>query len=336
MPKKLTNDEFILKAKLIHGDKYNYSLTEYTGIYNKIKIICKKHGIFEQVSNDHLCGCGCKKCLSEINEKNHSKTQAEFINISNQTHSKKYNYCLSEYKNNKTKIKIICPTHGIFEQRADTHMHGADCPKCRNPYKNKTKELFNNFIKISNEIHLNKYDYSLVDYQFAHKKITIVCPEHGEFKQTPNAHKKGAGCPLCKESHGERKIRTILKKSNISFTKQKTFNECRKTNVLPFDFYLGDFNTCIEFHGIQHFSPESYFGGEKKLKLRLQNDYIKESFCKKRNIPLLIFFLKHSKSKNHLFVDVYDNAPAEIINMFLKNSAYKYSMNEYEKFKKSF
>ena len=62
MPKKLTTEEFIEKAKQIHGDKYDYSLTEYKSNKKKVKIICPIHGVFEQRPLNHLQGCGCIKC----------------------------------------------------------------------------------------------------------------------------------------------------------------------------------------------------------------------------------------------------------------------------------
>jgi len=100
-------------------------------------------------------------------------------------------------------------------------------------------------------------------------------------------HLKGQGCPICKESKGEKKVREFLIKHNIIFIPQHTFFECKNTNVLPFDFYLPDYNTCIEYDGIQHFKPVNRFGGEKGFLLTKQNDLIKNKFCLVNKINLI-------------------------------------------------
>jgi hypothetical protein len=91
-----TTDDFIKKSKIIHNDKYDYSLVDYTGNKNRIKIICKKHGIFEQVANYHLSGGGCSICGGK-----NSKTTNDFIECSNLIHNNHYDYSLVDYKNNR-------------------------------------------------------------------------------------------------------------------------------------------------------------------------------------------------------------------------------------------
>ena len=86
MGKKLTTNDFIEKSKNIHKNKYDYSLSTYSGYHEKIKIICCKHGIFEQVVSDHLSGCGCPKCVGK------TKTTEEFINECEKIHRKKYDF----------------------------------------------------------------------------------------------------------------------------------------------------------------------------------------------------------------------------------------------------
>ena len=58
------------------------------------------------------------------------KTKDQFILDANSVHSNKYNYCNVNYINNKTKVCIICPKHGVFEQVASNHYNGQSCPKC--------------------------------------------------------------------------------------------------------------------------------------------------------------------------------------------------------------
>jgi len=165
--KNKTTEEFIDEAKLLHGDKYDYSLADYKKSKSRIKIICSIHGVFEQNPNNHLSGAGCPKC------DNKNKTTDEFICGAKEIHENKYDYSLVEYKKSKSRVKIICPVHGIFEQKPNNHLYGEGCPKCDG--KNKTTD---EFICGANEIHENRYDYSLTDYFRCKSKVKIICPVH--------------------------------------------------------------------------------------------------------------------------------------------------------------
>ena len=275
---KTTNEIFIKKAKKIHGDKYNYSLINYVNSNTKVKIICKIHGEFYQYPGHHINRkYGCPKCSNRYNY-----TTNEFIEKSKIIHNK-YDYSLVNYINNKIKIKIICSEHGVFEQRPDDHLKGFGCHKCSKNYKLTTKT----FIEKGNKVHINKYDYSLVEYKDSFFKVKIICPEHGIFKQRPNDHLNGSGCPLCNESKGEKNIRNILENNNIHFQTQKTFEKCKNILKLRYDFYLPEYNMCIEFDGKQHFEPIKHFGGEKRFKIQQNLDLIKNNYCKNNNINLL-------------------------------------------------
>jgi very-short-patch-repair endonuclease len=157
------------------------------------------------------------------------------------------------------------------------------CSKCSNNKKFTTKD----YIKKCKEIHGDKYDYSLVNYKNAHTKIIIICPLHGEFKQEANSHIRNIGCPKCKRSKGEEIIDLFLTNTNINFITQKKFDNCKYKRTLPFDFYLPNYNVCIEFDGRQHFELNTNFwGGEKTLKEIQKRDNIKTDFCKKNNLKL--------------------------------------------------
>lgn len=126
-----TNFNFILDAKKIHGNKYDYSLINYIGIKNEVKIICSIHGLFEQTPDLHLRGCGCPKCGYVMNGKNSSSTTNNFIIKANIIHKNKYDYSQVNYINAKTKIKISCEKHGLFEQSPTNHLAGKGCLKCK-------------------------------------------------------------------------------------------------------------------------------------------------------------------------------------------------------------
>ena len=120
-------------------------------------------------------------------------TTEEWIEKAKGIHNNKYDYSLVEYKGQSTLIKIICPEHGEFEQIPKVHIKGSGCQKC----SGKQKWSLKDFIKESNDVHNNKYDYTFVDYINNTTKICIICPEHGEFWQTPKQHLKGCGCQKC-------------------------------------------------------------------------------------------------------------------------------------------
>ena len=274
-------DIFIENAKSIHGNKYDYSLIQYKNNRNGVEIICPLHGVFKQTPYKHLMGRGCHRCAN-----NQKLTDIDFITKSNEIHGNKYDYSLVRYKNNKTKIEIICPIHGVFRQSPNNHISKKQgCPKCGGGIRYNQNE----YIDRVTEIHDNKYDYSLVRYKNNKTKIEIICPIHGIFRQNPDCHlNRKYGCPKCSESKGEKEIRLFLEKNDIKYIYQKTFEKCRLKNKLKFDYYLCDYNICIEYNGIQHYKPIDYFGGKKILNYQKNNDQIKYIYCMNNNINLSI------------------------------------------------
>jgi len=213
-------------------------------------------------------------------------TQEEFINRSRKIHGNKYDYSLVKYKLARSNIKIICSVHGIFLQQPNHHLNGMGCKTCGHiSGANKNVKDINVFIKQVNEYHNNKYDYSAVKYKNNKTKIKIICPDHGIFEQTPDNHYK-KGCPICKESKGEKEVAKYLENNNIQFERQKRFKDCKNKYPLPFDFCLSDYNICIEYDGKQHFA-EDYFNGVDGLEYIQQNDAIKNKYCLDNDIILI-------------------------------------------------
>ena len=114
--KRLTTEEFIEKAKKVHGDRYNYSKVEYKNNCIKVIIVCKIHDGFKQKPNGHLNGKGCPKCVGQ------NKTTKELIKQFNKIHRNKYDYSKVEYINSRTKVIIICKKHGEFSQTPNNHL----------------------------------------------------------------------------------------------------------------------------------------------------------------------------------------------------------------------
>jgi hypothetical protein len=136
---KLTTEEFIVKAKAVHGDRYDYSKVEYAGNKTKVCIICKEHGEFQQSPQKHLAGQGCIKCHRKSMAKRYSLGKEKFIERAEAVHNSFYDYSEVEYVNSHTYVKIVCPLHGPFMQIPSSHLKGHGCPKCADIENGKRK-----------------------------------------------------------------------------------------------------------------------------------------------------------------------------------------------------
>jgi hypothetical protein len=350
MSKKLTTEEFIVRAKKIHGGKYDYSKTNYINIMSPVTIVCATHGKFSQIPNNHLNGKnGCPKCSGSI-----KLTTEEFIKRAKEMHGNKYIYSKSIYKDTETKVIIICPIHGYFKQTPHSHIGDKQgCPSCARLKKITTKEFIKrsikvhgnkysygkavyvnswtrvvivcpthgeflqtpnchtiqrqgcpkcagkkkhtneSFIKKATKVHGNKYSYNKVSYININTKVIIICPKHGMFLQTPTNHFSGYGCPNCRKSKGEAKVAKILDDKKIEYVKQKRFENCinPKTKfTLPYDFYLPQHNMLIEYNGEQHYTSAYYYnkGGEERFKSQQYRDSIKQQYALNNNYKFLV------------------------------------------------
>lgn len=290
MSKKLTTAEFIKKSQDIHKEKYDYSKVEYVSNNVKVKIICPTHGEFLQRPNDHVSKkVGCPACSGR------GRTSEQFISELKKVHGNEYDYSKVIYTGIDNEIIISCKSHGDFLQSAYTHIKGSGCPKCKGEkMSNRQLSTLSYFIERAQKIHGEKYDYSLVDYKKGTMKVQIKCKQHGIFEQIPDSHLQGRGCPSCSESKGEKMISKILSDLNIDYLREKKFEDCKgKVHKLPFDFYLPDYNICIEYDGEQHFKLKnnSFGAGEEKSKINfeklVQNDKIKNEYCVNNNILLI-------------------------------------------------
>lgn len=190
MLKRRTTEDFVDRARKIHGDKYDYSKSEYSGSKKKVTIICKEHGEFEQTPNTHLSNHGCAKCWKS----RRTKTTEYFVTKARKVHGDKYDYSKVDYIHSEKKVIILCSSHGEFLQTASEHLQGSGCIVCRNEKNTKPVAVF---LSEANNIHKNKYDYHKMKYSNSTEKIIIVCKIHGEFNQTPTEHIQGYGCPKC-------------------------------------------------------------------------------------------------------------------------------------------
>lgn len=188
---KSNTEEFIQKAREIHGDKYDYSKVNYINNKTKVCIICPEHGEFWQKPNNHLHGNGCKKCSYET-PRHKRKTTEEFIKNANKIHNNFYDYSQVNYINNKTPVCIVCHNkdkygkeHGEFWQRPDNHLHGQVCPKCAKKNskleRNVKKFLTKNNITFIQEKKFKWLNNQRLDFYLPKYNIAIECQGEQHF-----------------------------------------------------------------------------------------------------------------------------------------------------------
>ena len=285
MNTKDKNYTFIQKARKVHGDRYDYSKVEYVNNYTKVCIICPEHGEFWQTPNNHLHGFHCFLCNKSLNS-----NKEDFIKKSIKIHGNKYNYSKVDYINSRTKVCIICPEHGEFWQTPNSHLQGCGCPLCSKTKKKNT----NGFIQKAKQVHGDKYDYSKVNYVNSQTKVCIICPEHGEFWQTPNSHLQGCGCPKCSKDITQYKLSSNLTDFiNKSILEHK--NKYNYTNSVYINNITKICIICPE-HGEFWQVPHNHLQGKgcPKCAIRLSkgendiNDYVKSlnftTICSDRDI----------------------------------------------------
>jgi hypothetical protein len=202
--RRKTTAEFITDARRVHGDTYDYSLVQYRTAFDRVKIVCKIHGVFQQSATNHSRGKGCSKCQHD----NLRFSLYEFLDKAKLIHGEKYDYSLVKYKSAASKIKIICKVHGKFEQKAVTHLRGFGCRKCGHEKLSYTTD---EFIIESKKIHGDRYDYSLAKYIHSSKKVKIICKRHGVVEQLPKAHLAGFNCLECRKGTKEEFIKNAIK-----------------------------------------------------------------------------------------------------------------------------
>ena len=132
MTKMMSTEQFIARARKVHGRKFRYEKAVYTGPHNKIIITCPKHGDFEQQAWSHLQGSGCKECKREKHIKDITYNTDIFIKKAKAVHGRRYDYSKVDYKSSQVPVIIICKKHGEFKQRPSDHLKWHGCKWCNN------------------------------------------------------------------------------------------------------------------------------------------------------------------------------------------------------------
>lgn len=253
-------------------------LGRYTNTRTKIQVKCRNcNYIFDATPGSLLLGHGCSKCSHSYN-----KTQEEFVEELKQINPSVHVYGV--YKNSKTKIEVACTKCGHkWSSVPNALLAGKGCAKCAGIMR-KTHEVF--LIEMAK---LHPEIIVLGKYKNNRTKIHCKCTVCGfEFDSTPHSMITGGnGCRNCKKSNGEKQIDSWLKDAGINHIREYRFDNCRDVKPLPFDFYLPDNKTVIEYDGAQHFESNDFFGGDSAF-VKLQNhDKIKNDFCIKNGIKII-------------------------------------------------
>lgn len=282
--RKLTTNEFIIKANIIHQNKFDYSKVNYVSYKHIIEIICPIHGVFWQRPDNHLSKkYGCNLCSPTNGAK---ITKEFFIQKCKLQHDDKYDYSKVIFNGVKNKVIIICPIHGEFIQIAEKHfLYG--CSTCA---KNKPLTV-NVFINRANKIHNDKFNYSLINkIKGVHFLLKIICNVHGVFRQSANNHLSGRGCKYCSIGNSSKKEQDWLDQCKVPKDTQHRnvviYIDGLKFNVDGFYArekviyeFLGDF-----WHGHpKRFNPNSINALNKK----------KFSFLFQQTINRIKFFRQH-------------------------------------------
>lgn len=288
MPRKLSQEEVIQRCKEIHPE-YSYDKLVYVNSNTDFIVTCPIHGDFTTKANRFIMGAksGCPKCNSGFIKR---VTPEEFKERCIRAFPD-YDYSQAVFKGEYDKITVTCRKHNYtWEVRVKDLMNGHGCPVCgREAIKQKQSMGLEAFIQKAREIHGDKYDYSKVEYCNIQTPVTIICPKHGEFQQTPNNHLyQKSGCPKCRQSKGENEICKLLDKSSIPYIQQYPIEyDGNKTNKTYIDFYIPEMNIFIEYNGMQHYIPVKHFGGEIKFAQQVSRDNYVREYCKKNNINLV-------------------------------------------------
>lgn len=236
--KPLSLEQYIKKAREVHGDTYDYSKVVYKGSRVRVIIICKVHGEFMQWPHSHLQGSTCLKCSTAKRAVNQQSTMEQFLDKANKKHSGRFCYSKVNSPLHTSRVIIGCPDHGDFEQTVASHLAGKGCPHCAREFT--TGVITSNTGKYVTEVskrHDYGYDYSKVEYIHSEKPVTIVCPKHGEFQIIAAHHMTGSRCGKCVSE--DRDVSSLL------FTKwgeERVNQHLSEHGDKPFRLYLLNFN----------------------------------------------------------------------------------------------
>lgn len=275
--KKLTYEEV---KEYIDNEGHKLLSKEYVNNSTKLDIQCPHGHIFHPNFCNFKKGSRCPVC----NNKKHT-----YEYVKKYIEEQGYELISKEYINNVTKIEVKCQHGHIYKVRfRDFKNRNERCPIC-----NKNSERLK-YEDVKNYIESQGYELISDTYINNCTKLKIKCPNgHIFFAKYNNFKDSNTRCSICSSnSKGEDKIKKYLETQKIKFYQQYRFEDCRDKRTLPFDFYLPNYNICIEYDGVQHFEPQDFAGkgenwAEQQLLSTKNKDEIKSNYCKNNNIKLI-------------------------------------------------
>lgn len=275
----VTTKSFIEKAKIKHGNRYDYNKCEYVNAKTKIEIICKKHGSFWQTPNNHLSKSGCKKCADEKLKNERRFDFNYFVKMSNLKHNFKYTYESENYENLQSTVMIKCSIHGSFHKKGYNHLNRGDgCPKCKSKINRRKIKNNEDFIKQLSNKNKGIYEYDIEYFGNNYPKLRIKCLTHNEwFVQSVWSHIKGRGCNRCaskiRNKSRELDRNEILKNLTDDRYEYIDFKERNLKIYCKIHNSIFDQNYYVHKKGGQ--CPKCSFVGISKPEIEIQN-FIKE------------------------------------------------------------
>lgn len=274
---KKTPEQFRKEFSKLVGTEY-ILLSDYINSSSKIKVRHNECGYEYYVeARAFMQGARCPKCNGGV-----KKTPEQFEKEFNQLSKGEYTL-LSTYKGSHAKIKVRhnkCNYEYWIE--AGSFLQRKSCPKCSHRmrittemFKKKVADLVGDEYTVLGE-YVNNYTKILLKHNVCNRVISI----------RPSDFRRGQRCKWCYQhgsSHGNDYIARILKKYGVKYIREYKFDGCRDKRKLPFDFYLPDLNTCIEYDGKQHTDKTTKFYSEDIVR----HDHIKDKFCKDNGIRLI-------------------------------------------------
>lgn len=279
--RRWTTEQFIEEARKIHGDHYGYSKVVYKDANSPVIITCPVHGDFPQKPYVHLQGHGCAKCS------NGTMSEQEFIEKARAKFGNRFDYSLVKITGNQTKVKIICPIHGVIEQTPYNHLkYKSGCYKCSGLTGYTTED----FIRISKEQNGDCYDYSLTEYKGSLEEVTLICRKHGPFKVGAGNHlHHGIGCRICNlgSRSTEEFIEDARKVHGDRYDYSKSVYVGIEKPIIVTCPKHGDFETTPHEHLRGGNCPKcSMSRGEERIELYLQRHNIKHKQWEDIKTPL--------------------------------------------------
>lgn len=294
--------------------KVGYKLleTEYIDPKKPLEYICNNGHHHKLRWNNFKSGQRCRECFI-LSQKYSINDIKEFLDKIN------FQLLTDTYKDNHQKLDVICDKGHNIQITFNKLKLGTRCKLCVHD------SLRMNYEDVKKIFEENKCKLLTKNYINGKQKLQYKC-KCGNISYTTYEQIKDGSLCGCQKSIGETRIIRYFSDNGIDFISQKTFPDCRNTQVLHFDFYVNN-KFLLEFDGEQHFKEVSHFGGEKALKINMKHDKIKNEYCISNNIKLLRISYKEKKKITQILNDYILNFDKTDIITFSNKKLYETMKN---------